>query len=59
MVWPILSIIGTHPWLGMPRPASLMKDKIGVVQVLFFTSMPLLLLSGGSSPLQAMPWEVR
>jgi ABC-2 type transport system permease protein len=29
------------------------------VQVLFFTSMPLLLLSGGSWPLQAMPWGVR
>jgi ABC-2 type transport system permease protein len=38
---------------------SLVKDKIGVVQVLFFTSMPLLLLSGGSWPQQSMPWAVR
>lgn len=82
-VWIVLSIVGTHPWLGIPRPASflsalvlglliswnaallgtlagsIVKDKIGVVQVLFFTSMPLLLVSGGSWPQQAMPWAVR
>lgn len=81
--WLVVSIVATHPWLGIPRPASLVgalllgiliawngallgtlagsmvKDKIGVVQVLFFTSMPILLLSGGSWPLQAMPWGVR
>jgi ABC-2 type transport system permease protein len=81
--WVIISIIGTHPWLGIPRPASfitalvlgvllawnaslfgtlagaLIKDKIGVVQVLFFLSMPLLLLSGGSWPLGSMPWYMR
>lgn len=37
----------------------LIKDKLGVVQVLFFTSMPLLLLSGGSWPLESMPAPVR
>ncbi|MBK7260154.1 MAG: ABC transporter permease [Ignavibacteriae bacterium] len=81
--WLVLSVVATHPWLGIPRPASfvgalllgiliswnaallgtlagsMVKDKIGVVQVLFFTSMPILLLSGGSWPLQAMPWGVR
>ena len=81
--WMVISIVGTHPWLGIPRPASfgtalllgvllawngsllgtlagaLIKDKIGVVQVLFFLSMPLLLLSGGSWPLEAMPWFIR
>lgn len=81
--WLVLSMIGTHPWLGMPVPASvgaavvlgvliawngtmigmlagvLVRDKIGVVQVLFFLSMPLLLLSGGSWPLESMPWVVR
>jgi ABC-2 type transport system permease protein len=37
----------------------LVKDKLGVVQMLFFTSMPLLLLSGGSWPLESMPAELR
>lgn len=35
------------------------KDKLGVVQMLFFTSMPILLISGGSWPLESMPAAVR
>jgi ABC-2 type transport system permease protein len=38
---------------------ALVKDKLGVVQILFFTSMPLLLISGGSWPLDSMPAPVR
>ena len=37
----------------------LVKDKLGVIQIIFFTSMPLLLLSGGSWPLDSMPEPVR
>ena len=37
----------------------LVRDKLGVVQMLFFTSMPLLLLSGGSWPTDSMPAGVR
>jgi ABC-2 type transport system permease protein len=34
---------------------AVVKDKVGLVQVLFFFSMPALLLSGGSWPLSSMP----
>jgi ABC-2 type transport system permease protein len=37
----------------------LVKDKLGVVQILFFTSMPILLISGGSWPIESMPAAVR
>jgi ABC-2 type transport system permease protein len=38
---------------------ALVRSKVGVVQMLFFASMPLLLLSGESWPLEAMPWPLR
>jgi ABC-2 type transport system permease protein len=38
---------------------ALVRNKVGVVQMLFFGSMPLLLLSGESWPLDAMPWPLR
>ncbi len=34
---------------------TLIRSKVGVVQMVFFTSMPLVLVSGGSWPLEAMP----
>jgi ABC-2 type transport system permease protein len=37
----------------------LVRDKLGVVQMLFFTSMPILLISGGSWPIESMPAVVR
>ena len=38
---------------------TLIRSKVGLVQMVFFTSMPLLLVSGGSWPLAAMPKGVR
>ena len=37
----------------------IVRSKVGVVQLLFFTSMPLLLISGGSWPLESMPLPIR
>jgi ABC-type multidrug transport system permease subunit len=38
---------------------ALVRNKVGVVEILFFTSMPSLLISGGSWPLASMPAAVR
>ena len=47
-------LVATGALLGM-----VIRSKVGVVQIVFFTSMPLLLVSGGSWPLSAMPHLLR
>ena len=47
-------LVTTGALLGM-----VIRSKVGVVQIVFFTSMPLLLVSGGSWPLPAMPYPLR
>jgi ABC-2 type transport system permease protein len=61
--WISLVIFGIFSSLIMALVGSLVgvlvKDKLGVVQVMFFMSMPLLLISGGSWPIESMPGLLR